>query len=899
MDHLILNNGSDGAALAEVALKALREARNSKTSNSGSIFVSDRQTDDNGIALGTGTIINGVDGGIQTWVGDTTPPGKPTGLSVSSKNAAVSVSWDGSMEGGKPLDWGHLQLLATDDKGNNYDFGVLYGSGSQQLADLTPGAKLTVWAVGYDDAHDAHGKSAPNASTPSDSLTVTVESAVDPKDIEKVQSDAQTALNQLAGELQSNLGNQISHAINGSTNYYAQTSDPSNPPSTGWSTTAPTWVDGMYIWVKTTVTKGDGSHETTAPIVVTGNTGAQGKPGADGADGAPGKDGIGVTNTTVTYQSGTSGTTAPTGTWSASVPIVTPGNWLWTRTVWKYTDGTNETAYSTAHIGKDGNTGNDGAPGKDGVGIESSVISYASSASGTSAPSSGWQAMPPNAAAGMYVWTRTVFTYTDNTSETAYSVGMIGAKGDKGDTGHPGAQGVSVTSVTRWYALGSSTPAKPIVQKPSSPWTTTEPAYTVGVNLYYADVVAYSNGQFSWSNVQLSSSYKSATTAINTANSKSTIFVQSATPTASTDNDFWFQLNGSGNVIHLWKSTAAGSGSWAKYVVVADQIFVPSSVGTISLSNGAVTADKVTASEALLTKLLVRELNADDIDVGSLAAAIVTSGLFRTAASGARVVVDSTGIKAYDTNGNVTFQVDSATGKATMVGGMATGVSGQNRAVVGYNNKTQQGEFTIIGSDDAPIFSINGGQASKTRYAYLMVANPQGLTPDIRISNTGAVSGETSIEFNADEVCLNYHDLTSKGRCVFNWESSWSGTSGSGTGYLEKKSNFSMSRGWYLIEAYVRTNGVGKEYHLDMLAKRTDGTLMDTWAMNLPMPSRGIGNMSCSQMVYVEDNSVDLAAQLYSRDYGSNPRMFADNDSKWSLYYPKHALSRYFRIFAM
>lgn len=109
-----------------------------------------------------------------------------------------------------------------------------------------------------------------------------------------------------------------------------------------------------------------------------------------------------------------------------------------------------------------------------------------------------------------------------------------------------------------------------------------------------------------------------------------------------------------------------------------------------------------------------------------------------------------------------------------------------------------------------------------------------------------------------------------------------------------------MSRGWYLVEAYVRTNGFGKEYHLDMLAKRTNGTLMDTWAMNLPMPSRGIGNMVCSQMVYVDDNDgVDLSAQLYSRDYGSRPELFADNDGKWSLFYPKRALSRYFRIFAM
>lgn len=167
------------------------------------------------------------------------------------------------------------------------------------------------------------------------------------------------------------------------------------------------------------------------------------------------------------------------------------------------------------------------------------------------------------------------------------------------------------------------------------------------------------------------------------------------------------------------------------------------------------------------------------------------------------------------------------------------------------------------------------------------------------MSNTGAVSGETSIEIDADEVSINQHDLTSKRRCVFNWENSWSGVSDIRDGYPEGTFNFSMSRGWYLVEAYVRTDGVGKEFHLDMLAKRTNGTLMDTYAMNFPMPSRGVGNMVCSQMVYVDDVSVDLAAQLYSRDYGSRPRLFTDNDGKWSLDYPKRALSRYFRIFAM
>ena len=50
----------------------------------------------------------------------------------------------------------------------------------------------------------------------------------------------------------------------------------------------------------------------------------------------------------------------------------------------------------------------------------------------------------PNVPAGQYLWTKTVWSYTDNTSETGYSVSKIGeqgAKGDKGDTGPQGLQG--------------------------------------------------------------------------------------------------------------------------------------------------------------------------------------------------------------------------------------------------------------------------------------------------------------------------------------------------------------------------------------------------------------------------------------------------------------------------
>lgn len=61
---------------------------------------------------------------------------------------------------------------------------------------------------------------------------------------------------------------------------YAQGDSPTSAPSSGWSTTAPTWDDGKYMWQKTVTTYVNGESEETA---VTNITGASGQPGANGS----------------------------------------------------------------------------------------------------------------------------------------------------------------------------------------------------------------------------------------------------------------------------------------------------------------------------------------------------------------------------------------------------------------------------------------------------------------------------------------------------------------------------------------------------------------------------------------------------------------------------------------
>lgn len=201
-------------------------------------------------------------------------------------------------------------------------------------------------------------------------------------------------------------------------------------------------VDGTAVL---TVSAYIGNNEVaTTEITLTNvNDGAKGDKGDRGADGIAGKDGVGLKSTVVTYGLSTSETTQPTS-WSVQVPMLTKGKYLWTKTVWTYTDNTNETGYQKTYIARDGNDGNDGIAGKDGVGIKSTTITYASSTSGITKPTSGWSSTIPSVSAGNFLWTKTVWMYTDNTSETGYSVakmGETGAKGDKGETGPRGPKG--------------------------------------------------------------------------------------------------------------------------------------------------------------------------------------------------------------------------------------------------------------------------------------------------------------------------------------------------------------------------------------------------------------------------------------------------------------------------
>ena len=147
---------------------------------------------------GTQTWIGGSDSGealpgcngIIPWVGDTTPPGRPNGISAVCRTECVFVQWDGTLEGGIPADFDHVELFAKPDStGESLDLGQLRGKGELATGVLPVGDVVEVWAIAYDNAHDENGVSKPNASQESEHATVIIAPIVSQKDLNDAASE--------------------------------------------------------------------------------------------------------------------------------------------------------------------------------------------------------------------------------------------------------------------------------------------------------------------------------------------------------------------------------------------------------------------------------------------------------------------------------------------------------------------------------------------------------------------------------------------------------------------------------------------------------------------------------------------------------------------------------------
>lgn len=231
-----------------------------------------------------------------------------------------------------------------------------------------------------------------------------------------------------------------------------------------WSTIAPTWVNGKYMWSKTKTTYTDGTFVESNPVCITGGKGEDGK------------DGKGVQSVDVLYYLSSSSTSLSGGSWSTNSPTWVDGKYIWSKTKVVYTDGSSIETNPACITGGKGNTGDDGR------GILSIVEEYYLSTSSNSLVGGSWSTTPPTWENGKYIWTRSVITYTDSTSTTTSPICS---------TGSTGATGIGVKSVAEQYYLSTSysTPT-------GGSWQTSVPAWQDGKYIWTRVVITYTNNTY-------------------------------------------------------------------------------------------------------------------------------------------------------------------------------------------------------------------------------------------------------------------------------------------------------------------------------------------------------------------------------------------------------------------
>ena len=178
---------------------------------------------------------------------------------------------------------------------------------------------------------------------------------------------------------------------------YAQNQSTTTAPTSGWSTTAPAWAEGCYIWQRTATTTPSGTTYST-PTCISGR---------DGVDGTSVTI-LGSYSTLADLQAA-----HPTGSAGDSY-MVGADLYVWNGSAWE------DVGQIQGPQGPQGPIGNTGAAGADGVGISSIFEQYYLSTSSHSPTGGSWSFDQPQWVSGKYIWTRSRIVWTNgSTSNTS------------------------------------------------------------------------------------------------------------------------------------------------------------------------------------------------------------------------------------------------------------------------------------------------------------------------------------------------------------------------------------------------------------------------------------------------------------------------------------------------
>ena len=216
--------------------------------------------------------------------------------------------------------------------------------GTNQCAVVTVDAKKVVCPTGISASVTNSGTSKvkitfTTTATVADACEATIPVVVDGITVNKKFSFAVAKAGQKGG-------NGTSVTVKSTSVTYQVGNSGTTKPTGTWQSEVPTVGNGQYLWTKTVVQYSDGKSTEAYSVSYNGTNGSNGTS-------------VSITSTAVEYQVGDSGTTAPTGSWSTSVPSVPEGKFLWTRTTVIYSNNSSTISFSVSYKGTNGSNGAD------------------------------------------------------------------------------------------------------------------------------------------------------------------------------------------------------------------------------------------------------------------------------------------------------------------------------------------------------------------------------------------------------------------------------------------------------------------------------------------------------------------------------------------------------------
>lgn len=148
--------------------------------------------------------------------------------------------------------------------------------------------------------------------------------------------------------------------------------------------------------------------------------------------------------------------------------------------------------------------------------------------------------------------------------------------------------------------------------------------------------------------------------------------------------------------------------------------------------NRSPASSAASATATLIDTAHISDLTASKVTAGTLSATYTLSGTIKTGASGARVEMDTTGIRLYNSAGSLTADLNTATGNASIAGTFRTGLTGQRIEIDATGNGTiyfypsTGPDYAFINAPAQNSCGVNSGNGGGTKRSRVYVTPTVG-----------------------------------------------------------------------------------------------------------------------------------------------------------------------------